>query len=214
MNCAEFEGLLSDFLENDLEVASAGKMRDHLDSCPSCSTLLEEVTELRKSLSDFPWIEPDEKLVDCILERTSGRAREKCGTWSPVMAWFKPVFTQRHVFATLMILVFFSFATNILGPEFTASGQSGLNPAMWSEKVSSISGDLYRKWREFQSFKQRVGDEIGLLQDDLIGRLNYHLTMILFKSYEESIKDENVDSPDKPGTAQEGKQGALNRGEK
>ena len=108
------------------------------------------------------------------------------------MAWFKPVLTQRHVFATLMVLVFFSFATNMLGPEFTASGQSGLNPAFWGERVTSFSGDLYKKWREFDSFKQRVGDEIGLLKDDLLGRLDYYLTMALFKSYEESMQDESV----------------------
>ena len=191
MKCSEFEGLLSEYLENELGSVAAREMEKHLDLCGSCSTLLEEVTGVRNSFSNFPWVEPSESLVRSILEKTSGEARKKDSMWGPIMGWFKPVLTQRHVFATLMILVFFSFATNVLGPEFTASGQSGLNPALWGERVTSFSGDVYKKWREFNSFKQRVGDEIGLLKDNLLGRLDYYLTVALFKSYEESIEDEN-----------------------
>ncbi|MFH1965283.1 MAG: hypothetical protein ABIJ42_07035 [Acidobacteriota bacterium] len=195
MKCSEFEGLLSEYLENELEPAAVREMDKHQGLCISCSTLLDEVTELCGSLNNFPWVEPKESLIGSILEGTSGKTRGKNRIWGPIMIWFKPVLTQRHVFATLMILVFFSFATNMLGPEFTASGQSGLNPAFWGERATSISGDVYKKWREFDSFKQRVGDEIGLLKDDLLGRLNYHLTMALFKSYEESIQDENGNVP-------------------
>ncbi len=199
MKCLEFEGLLSEYLENELGSVAAREMENHLGSCGSCSTLLEEVTELRNSFNNFPWVEPRESLVRAILKKTSGETQKKDSIWGPIMGWFKPVLTQRHVFATLMILVFFSFATNVLGPEFTASGQSGLSPAFWGERVTSFSGDIYKKWREFNSLKQRVGDEIGLLKEDLLGRLDYYLTMALFKSYEESIQDENIKNTDVKG---------------
>lgn len=199
MKCAEFERLLSEYLDNELGKVSVKEMENHLASCASCSALLLEVSELRDSLNEFPWIEPSENLIRSILKKTSGESREKSGIWVPIMVWFKPVFTQRHVFATLMILVFFSFATNMLGPEFTAAGQSGLSPAAWGEKVNTFSGEIYRKWREFNSLKQRVGDEIGLLKDDLLGRLDYHLTMAIFKSYEESIQDDESGVLDQQG---------------
>jgi Putative zinc-finger len=189
MKCPEFEALLSGYLEQELSPEAVREMDKHLGICDSCSTLLQDATELRSSLNDFPWVEPGESLIECILERTSGKIRSKNKIWGSIMVWFNPVLTQRHVFATLMVLVFFSFATNLLGPEFTASGQSGMNPAVWGERVTSVSGDLYKKWRAFDSFKHRVGDEISLLKDDLLGRLDYHLTMALFKSYEESIQD-------------------------
>ncbi len=191
MKCSEFEGLLSEYLENELGSVAAREMETHMNLCGSCSTLLEEVAGLRNSFNSFPWVEPRESLIRSVLEKTSGETRKKDSIWGPIMGWFKPVLTQRHVFATLMILVFFSFATNVLGPEFTASGQSGLNPAFWGERVTSISGDVYKKWREFNSLKQRIGDEIGLLKENLLGRLDYYLTMALFKSYEESLEDEN-----------------------
>jgi hypothetical protein len=95
----------------------------------------------------------------------------------------------------------------MLGPEFTASGQSGLNPVYWGERVTSFSGDLYKKWREFDSFKQRVGDEIGLLKDDLLGRLDYHLTMALFRSYEESMQEESGNGRKPKGTEETKTQG-------
>ena len=207
MTCVEFEPLISEYLDDELGKVSVKEMESHLESCTSCSSLLQEVSELRDSLNEFPRIEPSEGLIRSILQKTSGASREKNGIWEPIMVWFKPVFTPRHVFATLMILVFFSFATNMLGPEFTASGQSGLSPAAWGEKVNTISGEIYRKWREFNSFKQRVGDEIGLLKDDLLGRLDYHLTMALFKSYEESIQDDESGS-----LAGQGKENQENTG--
>jgi len=204
MKCSEFEGLLSEYLDNELEKQAGKEMEKHLDSCRACSVLFQEVSELRDALNDFPRVEPSERLIRCILDRTSGKTREASGNWVSIMAWFKPVFTQRHLFATLMILVFFSFATNMIGPEFTASGQSGLHPAVWGEHVTTFSGNLYKKWREFNSLKQRIGDEVFLLKDDLLGRLDYHLTMALFKSYEESVREETAGAPaDKTGRTAE-----------
>jgi len=205
MNCSEFERQLTAYLDKDLNPVVAREMELHLESCASCRLLLSEVRELTSALNDFPWVEPDEKLIASILEKTSGKAGAKNTIWGPIMAWFKPVLTQRHVFATLMVLVFFSVATNVLGPEFTASGQSHLNPALWGERVTTVSGTLYKKWREFDSLKQRVADEIGLLKDDLLGRLDYHLTMAVFKSYEESLEDTNIGesgSGESPGPAE------------
>jgi hypothetical protein len=205
MKCMEFEELLSEYLDGELDTAAVREMENHRGSCVLCRALLNEVTELRDSLNDFPVVEPGEDLIKRILERTTGESRKKKKIWGPIMVWFKPVLTQRHVFATLMILVFFSFATNVLGPEFTASGQAGLNPALWGERVTSASGAVYKKYREFDSFKKRVGDEIGLLMDDLLGRLDYHLTMALFKSYEESLESTNIDNSAEQGIADETK---------
>ena len=193
---------MTDYLDKELNPVVAREMERHLESCASCRLLLSEVRELTSALNEFHWVEPDEELINCILEKTSGKARGKSNLWEPIMVWFKPVLTQRHVFATLMVLVFFSMATNVLGPEFTASGQSTLSPAFWGERVTTVSGSLYKKWREFDSFKQRVADEIDLLKDDLLGSLDYHLTMALFKSYEESLEETGVNetgSRESPG---------------
>lgn len=190
MNCKEFERLLSEYLDGELDNFSVTQMDRHRDSCPACHSLFEEVHNLRSSLNEFPWIEPSEDLVRCILKRTSGEAVDRGSFWNSAFAWFSPLLSQRHIFATLMVLVFFSFATNMLGPEFTAAGQSRINPAVWGERVSTFSGDLYKQWRRFSSFKERIRDEIWLLKDDFFGRLDYHLTMALFRGYEDSTDDE------------------------
>jgi len=57
--------------------------------------------------------------------------------------------------------------------------------------ANRFSGEVYKKWAEFNDFKARVEREYELLREDLLGRLDYHLVTILFRSYNESIEEEN-----------------------
>ncbi len=52
MNCKDIQAKLIDYLDHRLDAATAGDMRQHLASCPSCSREVEELRELLTAMSD------------------------------------------------------------------------------------------------------------------------------------------------------------------
>ena len=186
MNCSRFETLLSDYADGRLDARVQAAAEKHLEECSDCSTLLTEVQKLREELQNFPKVQVSEELIDRILVRTSGRP-EAYSFWKDlVVPTFQPFLTQRYAFATIMMFVFISFSVNMMGPGFSVSSYSSSLVA----KADQVTDEIYRKWREFNDLKRQVSEEISFLKEDLIGRLDYHLVTILFRSYSESIEDQ------------------------
>jgi hypothetical protein len=88
------------------------------------------------------------------------------------------------------MFAFISFAVNVMGPTFSAAGSSLLNPSTLVARADELTGELYKRWREFSDFKARVSEEIRLMREDLIGRLDYHLVAILFASYDDTVREQ------------------------
>jgi hypothetical protein len=126
------------------------------------------------------------------MERTSGKPQTYSLWHDYLLPAVQPFLTQRYAFATIMIFVFLSFAVNVAGPEFSASS---LSPSAIAATADRFSSQVYQKWAEFNDFKNRVGKEYELLKEDLLGRLDYHLVTILFRSYSESLR-EDAESPE------------------
>ncbi len=198
MNCPRFETLLTDYMDGALDPRVRSAADFHLQECPACQALLEQVTQLRLELADFPEIRVSEDLVRRILERTSG-IPQRYSWWNDVvMATLRPFMTQRYAFATLVMFAFISFAVNVMGPTFSAAGSSLLNPSTLVARADELTGEIYKRWREFNDFKARVSEELRLMREDLIGRLDYHLVTILFANYDETVREQQ-----QPGDAAE-----------
>jgi hypothetical protein len=188
MNCQRFETLLSDYIDDKLEQPVCSAIDTHLEGCATCVSLLEDVKKLCFDLEHFPEISVPETLTDQIMERTSGKPQSRSIWQDYIVPSVRPFLTQRYAFATIMIFVFLSFAVNLAGPEFSASS---LSRSAIVAKADHFSVQVYKKWAEFNDFKTRVRNEFDLLKEDLLGRLDYHLVTILFRSYSESIEKEN-----------------------
>lgn len=187
MNCSRFETLLSDYMDGTLDPRVRAAMDQHLQVCPRCPALLEEVERLREDLRNFPEVAVREELVERILEKTTGKPVDR-PLWSGIiLPAIRPFLSQRYAFATLLIFAFISFAVNVMGPGFSAASASRLRPAALIARADAISSEVYKKWREFNDFKSQVNEEVRLFKEDLLGRLDYHLVTILFESYEESL---------------------------
>jgi hypothetical protein len=197
MNCSRFETLLSDYMEGVLDPRVRTAMEAHLRECADCPGLLREVRELRRELSTFPEIPLPDRLVEEILDRTSGRPQ----TYSPwrdlILPSLRPFMTQRYAFATLLMFVFLSFTVNMMGPGISASGPSRLSPSALMARADEFSNNAYRKWVEFNDLKNRMREELRLFREDLLGRLDYHLVAILFRSYDETMRTQS-DQADQP----------------
>jgi hypothetical protein len=190
MNCPRFETLLTDYMDGALDPRVRSAMEFHLQECPACGALLQQVTQLRRELEEFPEIRVPEDLVRRILERTSGLPQRYSWWKDVVLATLRPFMTQRYAFATLVMFAFISFAVNVMGPTFSAAGSSLLNPSTLVARADELTGELYKRWREFSDFKARVSEEIRLMREDLIGRLDYHLVAILFASYDDTVREQ------------------------
>ncbi len=188
MNCQRFETLLTDYIDETLDEHVRGAADAHLEGCPDCCSLVEDVRNLCEDLSHFPEVSVPPGLVDQIIERTSGKPQTLSLWRDYLFPAVRPFLTQRYAFATVMMFVFLSFVVNLAGPEFSASS---LSPSALVARASRFSGEVYKKWAEFNDFKARVEREYELLREDLLGRLDYHLVTILFRSYNESIEEED-----------------------
>ncbi|GGF78660.1 hypothetical protein GCM10010912_24680 [Paenibacillus albidus] len=69
MNCAEVMEWMHRYLDHDLSPAEKIEMFRHIDSCPSCTEILDQLTLLHQELEHLPDVSPPFSLVDSILPR-------------------------------------------------------------------------------------------------------------------------------------------------
>ena len=188
MNCSSFETLLSDYLEDALDPRVRAAIDQHLAGCQACASMLSQVSAVRAQLLEFPNIEPSERLLETVIERTSGRFRVR-SIWADFIApTLRPFKTQRFAFATLIMFVFLSLVANVIGPDFSALSFSDMSPSALVERADRFSNQIYRKWMQVKAVKSELSGEVWRLKEDLYGRLDYHLINMLLRSFEQSVQ--------------------------
>ncbi len=203
MNCSRFETILSDFRANRLEKPVMAAAQEHLEHCPSCRELLDEVAQLREQLQDFPVAAVPAELVDAILVRTTGKPEPRSFWRGLILPTIQPFLTQRYAFATVMLFVFLSLMVNIVGPPAAAV----LSPSRLAESADRFTSRITRGWAEAVDFQARVVQEAKLLSEDLWSRLDYHLISTLLTSVDTTVRQQEAGPPDAGGA------GAAERGE-
>ena len=77
MQCAEFETLLTDALDDSLTGPRLGSFEAHAKACPQCGPLFAEAQEGRRWLKSLVEVEAPANLVHNILAATSGVERAR-----------------------------------------------------------------------------------------------------------------------------------------
>lgn len=190
INCAQCEILLSDFLDQTLDLRLQEAVSDHTQGCPSCSALVQQVTFLRKELTDLPTLELPVHLVSKILEATTGQCESRFMWTNMVVQTFRPFLTQRYAFATAMMFVFLSLTVSIGGRAFSAPDASVLTPAAIVQKSDRMSIELYKRWTWVSQASLLLVEQITLIQERLYGHIDYHLVNIVLNTYSESIANQ------------------------
>ncbi len=88
--------ILSAYLDHDLEPQLAEEVGRHLEECPECRKVLEELTAVRDAARSLEQLEPSESTWYEIQQRTRKRAR-------PRLAW---VWTGVAAAAAVVLVVF------------------------------------------------------------------------------------------------------------
>jgi len=96
MQCAEFEALLSEAVEQTLSGGRLESFQAHAQACAVCGPLLAEAEEGHRWLKSLEEVEPPGNLVHNILIATTGRessrARKEGISWKEAVAgWLRPI---------------------------------------------------------------------------------------------------------------------------
>src|SRR5689334_17611240 len=120
MQCAEFDGLLSDAIEGALAGARLEAFQAHARVCGSCGPLFAEAEAGRRWLKSLDEVEPPANLVHNILVATTGRESHRSNaqvprSWKEMLTgWLWPVIApvvamaRQPRFAMSFGMVFFS----------------------------------------------------------------------------------------------------------
>ena len=114
MQCAEFDALLSQALDQKLTGQKLESFQAHSRVCPVCGPLLAEAEEGRRWLKSMAEVEPPSNLVHNILVATTGYeskhvavGAQSGASWTDkVIAWLRPVFAPVLAVAVELVLVF------------------------------------------------------------------------------------------------------------
>ena len=109
MNCRECHDFIDPYIDNELDVAAAVLVKQHLHDCPHCQPLLESRKALR-ALLDNPELQfevPDSlrKKIQSALPAATSSATHRSGRRS-VILWFSVPLALAAVFAVVLGLVF------------------------------------------------------------------------------------------------------------
>jgi len=128
VDCVEFEQFFSEFLENRLETPALQMVRSHLDACESCRALINEMQLSLALCRSFPELEPPSRLVDAILDKTSGHFQSL--SWKEYLReLFRPLYmSPRFATGTCLAAISFFIIMNAFGIRLTRMSWSDLNP--------------------------------------------------------------------------------------
>jgi hypothetical protein len=69
-----------------------------------------------------------------------------------------------------------------------------------AENADRVTDQLKKKWAQVKVYEAKVVGEVKLIKEDLYGRLDYYLINLLFKSYSQSVQEEEQKRQDQERT--------------
>jgi Putative zinc-finger len=144
MNCADFEHLLADYVDDTLSPDVRASFEEHAVTCPDCRQLLDDVTGVVQFLKRIEDIEPPAELITRIAFQTPiGRFREPLdppGWWGRFSAkWLQPVLQPRFAMGMAMTILSFAMLERCTGVQVQHIQAADLNPVRVWDNVQAKS---------------------------------------------------------------------------
>ena len=77
MNCEQMTLLMSAWLDGELSEQEEKQMKEHLEQCPDCRALMEQLQTLHTSFTDLEEIPAPEGFADSVMERIARESKPK-----------------------------------------------------------------------------------------------------------------------------------------
>jgi anti-sigma factor RsiW len=148
MTCAEFEILLSDYVDGHVTVEQRRQVETHADHCAACRELLRDVFQAVSFLENAAEIVPPPELITRIVyQAPQGKIRgasDQPGFWSKFFSrWLQPVLQPRMAMGMAMTILSFAMLGRCTGLQMQQIRASDLSPgALWN----NLEDKLYRSW--------------------------------------------------------------------
>src|SRR5205809_7324092 len=163
MQCAEFEALLSEAVEQMLSGSRLESFQAHAQACAVCGPLLAEAEEGHRWLKSLEEVDPPANLVHNILIATTGRestrARKEGISWKEAAAgWLRPIFApvfavaRQPRFAMSFGMAFFSLSITLsmAGVKVTDLRSINLRPSAIKRTYYETSGRVVKYYENIR----------------------------------------------------------------
>ena len=157
MQCAEFEALLSEGVEQALSGSQLESFQAHARTCAVCGPLLAETQEGHRLLKSLEEVEPPANLVHNILVATTGResrsVRKQGISWKDAATgWLRPIFApvfamaRQPRFAMSFGMAFFSLSItlSVAGVKVTDLRHADLRPSALRRTYYETTGRIVK----------------------------------------------------------------------
>lgn len=148
MTCAEFEIVLSDYVDGSVTVDQRRAIEAHADDCAACRELLRDVFHAVTFLERAEEVTPPAELIThLVYHAPKGRIHdefERRGWWSRAVArWLQPVLQPRMVMSMAMTILSFAMLGKCTGVRIQEITAADLNPAViWN----NLEDKAFRTW--------------------------------------------------------------------
>lgn len=164
MQCAEFDGLLSEAVEGSLSGSKLALFQAHAQGCQVCGPFFAEVQAGRSWLKSLDEVEPPANLVHNILIATSGQesrlsSASATRSWkNQFTGWLRPVFApvfamaRQPRFAMSFGMVFFSMSItmSLAGVKFTDLSHLDLRPSSLRRSYYENKGKVVKYYENIR----------------------------------------------------------------
>ena len=114
LDCELAQCYLSARLDGAITSEEEAALEAHLQDCPACRTLSEQLTALHQAMAELPLVPPPDGLKDSILARVAAEPRRK-------MRW-RPLLASAALFALLFMGVYGAYSLGV--PSLDGNGST------------------------------------------------------------------------------------------
>jgi len=170
MLCADFEVLLSDYLDEQLSPARRRALEEHAAHCASCRELMEDAAAGLELLERVPPVEvPPDLITRIVYQAPNGRVRQpyERRTWLGRMVtdWLQPMLQPRFAMGMAMTIISFAMLGRCTGVQVQQIRPNDLNPVkIWQNieertiRTKDRAAKYYENLRLVYEIRSRLND--------------------------------------------------------
>lgn len=203
MQCGLVEDRLSGYIERTLSQEEMVEVAKHLEECPRCLSLMEEIGSILVACQAFPSYDVDTALLDRILLRTSGRPRTRTVRERLRTYFLQPVLTPRFAAGVGLALLSLALLINLMAPRMNVLA-SVLSPREWFRQMDRGVQQLYSEGLKLYDAKNKWQAQFVFSKNNVLHKLGF-----MIEQMDVPIEGNKKPAEQKPPEKAPGQRGSI-----